>query len=62
MPEEAERLKRHYCGCDFKNCARFKVHAATGIKYPTLFPDENDKVKDIISALNHARAAKTGHY
>ncbi|MBR9693126.1 hypothetical protein GOV07_04325 [Candidatus Woesearchaeota archaeon] len=62
MPKEAAFYRVKFCGSDFENCARFQVHAATGIKHPTLLPDENDRVKNIISELNYERAAKSGQY
>jgi hypothetical protein len=51
MPETAAALKNTYCQKDYENCARYLVKQATGVAHETLWPNEKDKVDEIIAEI-----------
>ncbi len=48
VPAVAEMMKKHFCQDEFAKCARYKVFRARVPVPADLFPNEDDRVAEII--------------
>ncbi|NTU43481.1 MAG: hypothetical protein HGA78_10640 [Nitrospirales bacterium] len=48
MPASAELMKKRFCKGDKRCCARYQVAVSGAIVPPILFPNQKDKVKELI--------------